>query len=74
MIGFAGTDEKVKYLLNDLKLDAAFNYKKVEIASSLAKIAPQGIDCYFDNVRGYNLTLNSLQLISTIINSVNDSE
>ncbi|XP_065215135.1 prostaglandin reductase 1-like isoform X2 [Planococcus citri] len=52
VIGFAGTDEKVNYLLNDLKLDAAFNYKKVEIASSLAKIAPQGVDCYFDNVGG----------------------
>lgn len=50
VIGFAGSDEKVHYLLNDLKLDAAFNYKKVEIASALAKIAPQGIDCYFDNV------------------------
>lgn len=51
VIGFAGSDEKVKYLLNDLKIDAAFNYKTVEIASTLAKIAPQGIDCYFDNVR-----------------------
>ncbi len=50
VIGIAGSDEKVNYLLNDLKLDAAFNYKTTDLATSLAKIAPQGIDCYFDNV------------------------
>lgn len=52
VIGFAGSDEKVNYLLNDLKIDAAFNYKTVEIASTLANIAPQGIDCYLDCVGG----------------------
>lgn len=50
VIGFVGSDKKVNYLMNELKLDAAFNYKVVEIASTLAKIAPQGIDVYFDNV------------------------
>ncbi|XP_065217305.1 LOW QUALITY PROTEIN: putative NADP-dependent oxidoreductase YfmJ [Planococcus citri] len=52
VIGLTGSDKKVNYLLNDLKLDAAFNYKTVDIASSLVKVAPQGIDCYFDNVGG----------------------
>merc|ERR1740128_583186 len=32
--------------------DGAFNYKKCGVAESLAKAAPNGVDCYFDNVGG----------------------
>lgn len=59
VIGFAGSQDKVNYLTNELRLDAAYNYKTVEIASTLAKIAPQGIDIYFDNV---SLSTNIIQL------------
>lgn len=52
VVGITGSDEKVKYLLNELKLDAAFNYKKCDLATSLASIAPKGVDSYFDNVGG----------------------
>ncbi|KAK7602876.1 hypothetical protein V9T40_006850 [Parthenolecanium corni] len=52
VIGITGSDEKVKYLLDELKLDAAFNYKKSDLATSIASIAPKGIDSYFDNVGG----------------------
>jgi len=54
-IGSAGSDEKVAHLLNDLGVDAAFNYKKAPVAESLARAAPDGIDVYFDNVGGDHL-------------------
>jgi len=51
VIGYAGSDEKVQWL-KDLGFDHAFNYKKISIADSLAIGAPNGVDCYFDNVGG----------------------
>lgn len=53
MIGFAGSDDKVKWLTDDLKFDAAFNYKKTDITTALKKAAPEGVDCYFDNVSSF---------------------
>lgn len=50
VIGFAGSDEKVHFLLNDLGFDHAFNYKTVSVAESLAKCCAGGVDVYFDNV------------------------
>jgi NADPH-dependent curcumin reductase CurA len=56
VIGSAGSDEKVKWLVEDLGIDAAFNYKKVEnIQWDLANLAPKGIGVYFDNVGGKTL-------------------
>lgn len=52
VIGFAGTDEKVDMLLNELKFDHAFNYKTTkDVRGAIRSITP-GIDCYFDNVGG----------------------
>merc|ERR1711971_821241 len=51
VVGFAGTDEKCNWL-KSIGFDHAFNYKKVGVAESLAKAAPKGVDCYFDNVGG----------------------
>lgn len=50
MIGFAGSDEKVKWLVNELGFDKAYNYKTVDFDQCLKEAAPNGIDCYFDNV------------------------
>ena len=50
MIGYAGTDDKVKWLVDELGFDRAYNYKKVDIKDSLKEAAPNGVDCYFDNV------------------------
>lgn len=51
VIGMAGSDEKGKWLKDNLKFDHFINYKTENIEKVLAKIAPKGIDCYFDNVR-----------------------
>ncbi|MER5216635.1 NADP-dependent oxidoreductase [Streptomyces sp. NPDC002838] len=55
VIGSAGSDEKVRYLLEELGLDAAFNYKRGTLPDLLREAAPDGIDVYFDNVGGDHL-------------------
>jgi NADPH-dependent curcumin reductase CurA len=52
VVGIAGSDEKVRYLLDELGFDAAINYKTENIADSLDKACPNGIDVYFENVGG----------------------
>ncbi|XP_071455332.1 prostaglandin reductase 1-like [Hetaerina americana] len=52
VIGFAGTDEKVDWLKKDLHFDHAYNYKDVGVDQALKEAAPDGVDCYFDNVGG----------------------
>ena len=49
----AGSDEKVEWLKNELKVDHAFNYKKIEnLVLHFKDICPEGFDLYFDNVGG----------------------
>lgn len=55
VIGSAGSEEKVRHLVEDLGFDAAFNYKDGPVAEQLRKAAPDGIDVYFDNVGGEHL-------------------
>lgn len=53
VLGIAGTEEKVQWLVDDLGCDAAFNYKTCpDYTAKLKEICPSGIDCYFDNVGG----------------------
>jgi NADPH:quinone reductase len=53
VVGIAGTDDKVDYLVNELGFDTAFNYKTVEnYFAKLRELCPHGIDVYFDNVGG----------------------
>ncbi|AVH58924.1 MULTISPECIES: NADP-dependent oxidoreductase [Streptomyces] len=55
VIGSAGSDEKVKLLVEEYGFDAAFNYKDAPVREQLGKAAPDGIDVYFDNVGGEHL-------------------
>jgi len=55
VIGSAGSDEKCRWLKDDLGLDVAINYKKGELRASLKVAAPKGIDVYFENVGGEHL-------------------
>ncbi|KAF9962989.1 hypothetical protein BGZ70_007731 [Mortierella alpina] len=55
VVGSAGSDDKVEYLLKDLKFDAAFNYKKGNILENLKAAAPEGVDIYYENVGGEQL-------------------
>src|ERR671924_772659 len=58
VVGSCGSDEKVRWLLDELKVDYAFNYRKLgedNISSELKRACPNGIDLYFDNVGGKHL-------------------
>jgi hypothetical protein len=55
VIGSAGSAEKVRYLVEEVGFDAAFNYNDGPVAKQLAAAAPDGIDVYFDNVGGEHL-------------------
>jgi NADPH-dependent curcumin reductase CurA len=55
VIGSAGSDEKCRWLKEELGLDAVINYKKQELRPALKAAAPRGIDVYFDNVGGEHL-------------------
>ncbi|KAG0066098.1 hypothetical protein BGZ89_007627 [Linnemannia elongata] len=56
VVGSAGSDDKVDYLLKELKFDAAFNYKKNgTILENLRHVAPEGVDIYYENVGGETL-------------------
>jgi NADPH-dependent curcumin reductase CurA len=55
VIGSAGSAEKVRYLVDELGFDAAFNYKDGPVVDQLRQAAPDGIDVYFDNVGGEHL-------------------
>ncbi|QLE71936.1 NADP-dependent oxidoreductase [Streptomyces rectiverticillatus] len=55
VVGSAGTDEKVKALVEEYGFDAAFNYKNGPVAEQLKQVAPDGVDVYFDNVGGEHL-------------------
>jgi NADPH-dependent curcumin reductase CurA len=51
--GVAGTNEKVRHIVEDLGFDAALNYRGInDYVAALKEFCPQGIDVYFDNVGG----------------------
>ena len=55
VIGSAGSDEKVGYVISQLGFDTAFNYRSGPVHKQLRSAAPDGIDVYFDNVGGDHL-------------------
>jgi NADPH-dependent curcumin reductase CurA len=52
VIGIAGGPEKCRYLVDDLGLDGAVDYKSENLAQRLRDLCPSGIDVFFDNVGG----------------------
>jgi NADPH-dependent curcumin reductase CurA len=51
VIGSVGTDEKLEFI-KSLGFDSGFNYKKEKPQDALPRLAPDGIDIYFENVGG----------------------
>ncbi|HEY7228445.1 MAG TPA: NADP-dependent oxidoreductase [Nitrososphaeraceae archaeon] len=72
VIGSTGSRKKVRWLLDEAKIDYAFNYKEVgedNISFELRKGCPNGIDIYFDNVGGKHLdaALNNMNKFGRIV-------
>jgi NADPH-dependent curcumin reductase CurA len=55
VVGSVGSDEKLDFIVRELGFDAAFNYKKEGVGEALARLAPEGLDIYYDNVGGETL-------------------
>ena len=54
VIGSVGDDAKLE-MIKDLGFDGGFNYKKENAIEALRRLAPGGIDIYYDNVGGDQL-------------------
>lgn len=53
VIGICGTDEKCRFLTEEMGFDDAINYKTTKNISEQLKLKwPTGVDVYFDNVGG----------------------
>lgn len=68
VIGIAGSDDKCEWLTREMGFDHAINYKTESIAEELKKFAPDGVDCYFDNVGGEtsNIVLRQLRMFGRV--------
>ncbi|MGH9840869.1 MAG: NADP-dependent oxidoreductase [Blastocatellia bacterium] len=55
VVGIAGSDEKCKWIVDELGFDEAINYKVEKVADGLKRTCPKGIDIYFENVGGETL-------------------
>jgi NADPH-dependent curcumin reductase CurA len=51
-VGIAGGAQKCNYTVQQLGFDACVDYKAGNLYEDLKAAAPQGIDCYFENVGG----------------------
>ncbi|HZS09741.1 MAG TPA: NADP-dependent oxidoreductase [Blastocatellia bacterium] len=69
VVGIAGSDDKCKWLTDDLGFDAAINYKTEDVNEALGRHCPNGIDVDFENVGGNILeaVLNHLNLRARVV-------
>lgn len=57
VVGIAGSEEKRKYLVEELGFDIGLNYKDPDFKKKFYEATPDHIDVYFDNVGGEILDL-----------------
>jgi NADPH-dependent curcumin reductase len=51
-VGIAGGEEKCRYVVEQLGLDACVDHRRADFAEALKAECPKGIDVYFENVGG----------------------
>ncbi len=64
VVGSAGSDDKCRFLTQELGIDKAVNYRKEKDLTAAVRAAfPEGIDVYFENVGGEHLVaaLNNMR-------------
>ncbi|MDG2376350.1 MAG: NADP-dependent oxidoreductase [Woeseiaceae bacterium] len=52
VIGTAGSDDKCRWLEDELGFDKAINYKSDNLVEQITEAAPDGVDIYFENTGG----------------------
>lgn len=80
VVGIAGSDDKCRWLTEELGFDAAINYRTQNVAKALKDACPNGIDVFFDNVGGEileaalaNLALRGRVVMCGAISQYNDA-
>lgn len=63
VVGLTGSDEKCRWIKDELGFDAAINYKTANVPKALKEACPKGIDIYFDNVGG--------EILEAVLNQIN---
>ena len=69
-IGLTSTNEKATICKSKFGFDEVINYRQVNnLSDSLKKIAPNGIDCFFDNVGGiqFDAVMENLNVKARIV-------
>ena len=79
--GIAGSDEKCRFVVDDLGFADCINYKIADFPATLTQRIPEGVDIYHDNVGGQMLidALTALKNYGTVvmcglISQYNDAE
>jgi NADPH-dependent curcumin reductase len=69
VVGIAGSDEKCKWITEDLGFDVAVNYKHPDWKEKLAAATPKGIDINYENVGGEIMqeVLNRMNLFGRVV-------
>lgn len=63
VVGLAGSDDKCRWITEELGFDAAINYRTCgPLTEAIAKACPEGVDIFFDNVGGEILDAALLNL------------
>jgi NADPH-dependent curcumin reductase CurA len=52
VIGITGSSPKCELMKKEFKIDDCLDYHTKNLANAIAEAAPNGIDCFFDNVGG----------------------
>ncbi len=82
VVGLAGSDEKCRWIREELGYDAAINYKTCgPMEQAIREACPEGVDIYFDNVGGeildaalMNLNKNARVIFCGAIANYNSTE
>ncbi|MDD7911359.1 NADP-dependent oxidoreductase [Pseudovibrio exalbescens] len=81
VIGIAGSEEKCKWLTDELGFDAALNYKTDNLMKGIHDFAPDGLDIHFENVGGapfqaalYNMKAHGKIALCGLISTYNSTE
>ncbi len=70
IIGFTSSDEKAEICKKEFGYDEVINYKKADnLSSCLKQIAPNGVDCFFDNVGGeqFDAVMENLNVNARVV-------
>ncbi|EED35771.1 oxidoreductase, zinc-binding [Luminiphilus syltensis NOR5-1B] len=82
VVGMAGSDEKCRWVTDELGFDDCINYKTCgDMVDAIAKACPEGVDLFFDNVGGeildaalMNLNSDAIIVFCGAISSYNATE